>query len=348
VRIAVVGAGVVGLSVTAQLIARGVDVTCFERSGVVMGERSAGTSRIFRLAHAAPDLVWLAQLSRDGFRQWEAAADVRMVGKQGCALSLADLPVWTAAMEAADAPFEVVEGSSERLRVPAVVLPEAALIDPSGGVIDVDAVRTYLAACARHAVMSEPVYAIDDGGSVWSPSRRASFDAVLVAAGAGTLPLAEQVGIYVPSTLVHHVRFTFPIDDSSDWQCWIDKPAAGMGTYQHLSGPGQWSVGGAVPPELVAWEVGRKSASEASRDAVTRYVRERLIAEPTVIESLYCTTVPNLGDGFTIHRSGAVLAISGDNLFKLAPLLGEVLADACLDGSTPTTDELAASTRSRA
>jgi sarcosine oxidase len=350
VRIAVVGAGVVGLSVTAGLLARAADVTCYERSGVVMGERSAGSSRIFRLAHATPGLVRLAQRSRDAFREWEAAAGVRMVGAQECALSAGDLPVWAAAMEAAGARFEVVEGTSERLRVPAVTPPATALLDPSGGVIAVDAVRAYLAAQAGHAVVPEPVYAVEDAATravVWSPSGRAAFDVVLIAAGAGTLPIAEQVGIYVPSALAHHVRFTFPIDDTRDWQCWVDKPADGMSTYQHQSGPGMWSVGGSVDPALVTWEVGRDAAAEASRDAVTRFVRERLVVEPRIVDSLYCTTVPNLGDGFTVHRSGSVLAISGQNLFKLAPLLGDVLAGACMDGSTPTVDELAA-TSSRA
>jgi sarcosine oxidase len=341
VRIAVVGAGVVGLSVTARLLARGADVTCYERSGSVMGERSAGSSRIFRLAHPTPALVRLAQRSRAGFGQWEAAAGGRMVGTQKCALSLTDLAVWASAMENAGAPFEVIDGPSERLRVPAVKPPAAALVDPSGGVIDVDAVRVHLVAQAGHTVVHEPVHAVDDAGSTWSPSGRAVFDAVLIAAGAGTPPLAEQVGISVPSTLAHHVRFTFPIADTRAWQCWIDKPADGLGTYQHQSEPGTWAVGGSLDPSKVAWEVGRHAATEASREAVTAYVREHLVVEPTVLESLHCTTVSGLGDGFTVHRSGAVVTISGENLFKLAPLLGEVLADACLAGSTPTVEELA-------
>lgn len=341
-----VGAGVVGLSVTARLLARGVHVTCFERSDCLMSERSAGSSRIFRIAHATPDLVRLAQRSRDGFREWESAADARMVGAQECALSVTDLPAWAAAMGAVGAPFELVDGESGRLQVPAVTPPARALVDSAAGVIDVDAVRSHLAARAGHAVVHEPVYAVEDaaaGASVWSRSGRASFDAVLIAAGAGTFPLAEQVGICVPSSLAHHVRCTFPIADAVAWQCWIDRPADGMSTYQHQSGPRTWAVGGSVDPAKVAWEVGRNAATEASREAVTRHVRERLVVEPRVVESLYCTTVPNLGDGFTVRRSGSVVAISGDNLFKLAPLLGEVLASACLDGSTPSVEELAAS-----
>jgi sarcosine oxidase len=345
VRVAVVGGGVVGLSATASLLARGADVTCYERSGAVMNERSAGSSRIFRLAHPTPALVRLAQRARAGFRSWEESTGTQIVSAHECVMSTTDVPVWAAAMEAAGTPYDVVDGSSKRLRLPAVAPPDTALVDPSGGVIDVDAVRAYLAAITGEAVVHEPVYALEEatsGALVWMPSGKGRFDTVLVAAGAGTLPIAAQVGIYTPSVLAHHVRFTFPIDRSVEWQCWIDKPADGVGTYQHQSGPGLWSVGGHVDPELVAWEVGRDAATDASREAVTRYVRERLSVEPRVVNSLYCTTVPNLGDGFTIRRNGSVLAIYGDNLFKLAPALGDVLASACVDGSTPSVEELAA------
>lgn len=340
-RVAVVGAGIVGMSATAALLARGVDVTCYERSGAVMAERSAGSSRIFRFAHTSPALVRLAQAARAGFRAWEERAGTQMIGDEECVVSTPDVADRAAAMESAGVPYELVDGPSERLRVPAAAPPAAAVVDPSGGVIDVDAVRAHLVARAGHAVVPEPVSAVEDA-AVWTPAGRTDVDAVVLAAGCGTPPLAEQVGIAVPRTLAHHVRFTFPIAVSGPWRCWIDKPADAPGTYQHLTGPGRWSVGGAVDPALTAWEVGREAAAEASRDAVTRYVRDRLLAEPRVVESLYCTHVPDLGDGFTLHRSGNVVALTGENLFKFAPLLGEVLAQACLEGTTPTLEELAA------
>ena len=71
-RVAVVGAGVVGLSTTAALLERGADVVCFERAGGPMTERSAGSSRIFRLAHGDPELVALARTARAGFERWQA------------------------------------------------------------------------------------------------------------------------------------------------------------------------------------------------------------------------------------------------------------------------------------
>jgi len=342
VRVAVVGAGVVGLSTTAALLERGVDAVCYERSGVVMSERSAGSSRIFRLAHPTPELVRLAQSARVGFREWEKIAGTPMVSTSGCVISGDTASGWAAAMKEAAAPYEVVDGASERLRLPVREPPSEALLDPSGGVVDVDAVRAHLGALTRGAVVGEHVYALEAdsiGASVWSPTGKARFDVVVVAAGAGTSPLAAQVGIYTPSALAHHVRFSFPVDRCEVWQCWIDTPTAGLGTYQHQSGPGVWSVGGHLDPAATAWEVGPDAATTASRKTVLRYVREHLKVEPRIVESLYCATTPDLGDGFEIRRNGSILAIYGENLFKFAPLLGDVLATACANGSTPSVRE---------
>jgi sarcosine oxidase len=289
-KVAVVGAGVVGLSAAACLGRAGVDVVCFERSVSVMGERSAGSSRIFRLAHAEPDLVRLAMLAQDGFARWAAEADAPMVDCSECVIGGVDMVDRAAAMDAAGAQYEIVDAPSPRVRLPAVAAPSPVLVDPAGGVIDVDTLRAFLVVQTGHVVVHEPVYALDcDAGGaarVWSPSGGSRYDAVIIAAGAGTSALAAQVGIYTPPSLAHHVRFTFPIEDSSRWQAWIDSPVEGMGTYQHRSGPGQWSIGGSLDPVLTAWEVGRDKATTASQEAVLDYVRERLRVQPTILDSL--------------------------------------------------------------
>src|SRR4051794_7608624 len=59
-RIAVVGAGVVGLAVSYELVRHGRDVRCFE-AAQPMSARSVGDARIFRLAHATPTLVAAAE-----------------------------------------------------------------------------------------------------------------------------------------------------------------------------------------------------------------------------------------------------------------------------------------------
>jgi len=166
------------------------------------------------------------------------------------------------------------------------------------------------------------------------------FDAVVLAAGAGTAALAADVGVDLPSALQHHARFTFALPDRPR-PAWIDAPPTGLRTYQHRSGPGRWSVGGTVDAAAVAWEVGPQEATRASREAVLRFARERLTVVPEVVETLYCTHAPDTGDGITFARSGAVLAVWGENLMKFAPVLGDALAAAAVDGSTPSVRELA-------
>lgn len=345
-RVAVVGAGVVGMSTTAALLDAGVEAVCFERSGAVMGERSAGASRIFRFAHGDPDLVRLAEEARDGFARWAGRAGRPMVDPCGCVVSGGDAADRAAAMEKVGAAFELVEPGSDRLHLPATVTAEPVLVDPEGGVVDVDAVRAFLVGRVGRAVVPAAVEAVETttaGASVRTDTGTERFDAVVLAAGAGTSALAAQVGIGTPAELVHHFRATFPfVEGAVRPQSWIDNPAGGLHTYQHRSGPGRWSVGGTLDPALVAWEVGRDAAVAASREVLLAYARERLAVEPRIVEGLYCTHIPGAGDGIKFRRSGQVLAVDGDNLMKFAPVLGESLAAAAVDGSTPVVPELAA------
>lgn len=327
-RVAVVGAGVVGLSAAAALLERGAEVVCYERAGEPMAERSVGSSRIFRLAHREPELVRLAADARAGFERWAERAGRPMIVPSGCVISGADVPVWAAAMEAAAAPLEL-RPDAEQLRLPTRRPPAEALLDPSGGVVDVDAVREFLTGLTGRALRLEAVEAVDADGHVWARSGSSRFDVVLLAAGAGTSELAARVGIAVPAELEHHARFTFPVDAAVAWRSWIDLPAAGLGTYQHASGPGRWAVGGHLDPAATAWPVGRDAATAVSRDAVLEYAREHLAVEPRIVETVYCTPTPGLGDGFRIQRADRVVAVHGENLFKLAPVLGTALAAAC-------------------
>ena len=271
-----------------------------------------------------------------------------MVIGSECVITGSDMADRAAAMAGAGAEYELIGTGSGRLRLPVVEEPAAALVDVAGGVVDVDAVRAFLTARAGAAVVRERVYALDIAATgaavVTSDGGTVEYDAVILAAGANTSHLAAQVEIYTPPLLAHHARFTFPVDGDG-WQSWIDKPLNGMGTYQHQAGPGLWAVGGHVDPSLTAWEVGREAAIEASRAALLDYVRGRLTVEPRIVESVYCTTVPNLGDGVEFRRNGPILAVYGDNLMKLAPVLGTALAEAAVADTTPSVAELAATPR---
>lgn len=267
-----------------------------------------------------------------------------MVINSQCVISGVDMVARADAMAEAGADYELVVSGSDRLRLPVQTQLSAALVDVDGGVVDVDAVRDFLPARVVESVISEPVreLAITPAGTVKvtaAPTVK-EYDSLVLAAGVNTTYLAAQVGIYTPSTIAHHVRFTFRTADR-DWQSWVDKPAGGFGTYQHRARPGLWAIGGNIDPAFERWEIGKEGTIAASREAVLDYVKKHLTVEPTIVESLYCTKVPDLGDGVQFRRNGPVVTVYGDNLMKFAPVLGDALAEAVVTKSTPTAADLA-------
>ncbi|XVV08731.1 FAD-dependent oxidoreductase [Actinoplanes sp. CA-131856] len=330
-KVAVIGGGVVGLSATAALLRRGAEVRCYE-AGEPMGERSAGDTRIFRLAHTYPDMVELAARSRALFAEWGPS----LIDEVGTVVSGLEAGNWAAAMAAAGATHEMVEPGSSRLRLPATTFTGPALLDPAGGVIRVDRIRAYLLAAVGDRLRTAHVDAVEEfpaGVRIHAGTDVDTFDAAVICAGAGTSALAAGAGIDTPPALEHHLRVSFPIRPGAPepLQCWITED-----TYQHLAAPGTWAVGADVDSALVAWDRGRPAAEQASLELLTAYVTEHLpFVEPRPIARVYCTHDPALGDGLQFARNGRVLATYGENLMKFAPLLGELLAQSSLDGSLP-------------
>jgi sarcosine oxidase len=343
VRIGVVGAGITGLATAFELLRRGHEVRCYE-AATPMAARSVGDTRIFRLAHQRPELVEWAVRARAGWTAWSAAAGSPLVGSEGTVVG-GDVDLWAAAMAAAGAPHRVTE---ERPGLPAPQAGGPFLLDPGGGVIRAAGTGRFLLERVRAAVVPRQVdrVEVDGGRAVLVTTDGAEgfdaeeFDSVVLAAGAGTAVLAEQVGIAVPAAQHHHVRFTFPLRDPDRVPpCWIDRSGAwraGFGSYAHLAGPGRWAIGGHHPDLDETWPAGREAVTDGSRELVTAYVAEHVTgAVPEPVDSVHCAYPPGLGDGVGAGRSAAVLAVWGDNLFKLAPVLAEVLADAAVDRSLP-------------
>jgi sarcosine oxidase len=341
VRVAVVGAGVVGLSTTLALRDLGADVTCFE-AVAPMSQRSAGASRIFRLAHGMPELVALAQAACRGYDTWSRLAGAELIRPVGTAVAGADVPAWSAAMTAAGAAHHLREGVAG-LGLPVRSLAGPVLHDPAGGVLDARATGEFLVAAARPVIVAEPVRRIEQLATttrVRCAGGWREFDACVVVAGAGSPALLAQVGLRQPGPRYHHVRLTFPLRDGARRPpCLIDKSQSwrpGYTTYQHLTGPGRWAVGAHVDPAEAAWELGRERVAATSRRRTLDYLRDNLDGvDGRIVEELYCSVGTGWGDGFGVQRSGGVLALYGDNLFKLAPVLGQLLAAAALSGDTP-------------
>ncbi|WP_214401924.1 FAD-dependent oxidoreductase [Pseudonocardia lacus] len=337
-RIAVIGAGVVGLATAAELLVRGHDVGCYE-SGAPMAARSVGDTRIFRLAHQRPELVEWAARARERWSAWGERAGRPLVGDEGTVVS-GDIDAWAAAMSAAGAPFEVTDAPPA---LPAAAAGGPFLRDPTGGVVRAADTGRFLLDVVGPALIGETVEELRPVGGVVevaSATRTATFDAVVVAAGTGTPALAAQVGVAVPDALVHHTRFTFALrDPGAVPPAWIDRSGSwrpGFGSYGHLVGPGRWAIGAHSDQLDESWESGREAVELRSRELVTAYVAEHVTgALPEVVETVYCASPPGLGDGVRAAVAGAVVVVWGDNLFKFAPVLGPALADAALDREVP-------------
>ena len=81
-EVAVVGAGIVGLSTTYALQRRGIEVRCFESARPGAGQ-SAGRTRIFRHAHVRPELALFAAEAGGVWHEWERDFGVSLLGREG-------------------------------------------------------------------------------------------------------------------------------------------------------------------------------------------------------------------------------------------------------------------------
>lgn len=335
-RVAVVGAGVIGLSTTAALLRAGAEVVCFE-AGAAMSRRSVGSGRIVRLAHRDAHLVDKARSSVDIWAEWSAEAGVALIDQVGLVVC-GDVDEDASAMAAAGAPFSITESDAD-LSLPGKSLPGPFLVDPAGGVVDAKRVGQVLVEWAGDALVRDEVVRIEqigDGVRVVGSAGTTDVDACVVAAGADTAKLAAPLGFAVETELFHHLRLTFPLRDPAVRPPSLivrpDHWRPGIRTYQLLVGPGQWAVGSyGGSPELFGWEVGRERAIAVQRDLLIDYVRECLDAVvPEPVDQVYCTPIVDAHDGYTLESVGAVHVVTGDNLFKLAPLIGRELATAAL------------------
>jgi sarcosine oxidase len=342
VRVAVIGAGVVGLATAQQLLLRGVEVDCYEAEAPMAG-RSLGDTRIFRLLHADPELAALAMQAKEGWQEWSAMAGKTLVGSEGVLVSGQPAYAWHQATEAAGASVQFSEGLPASCEVPAHRPVGPFAYDAAGGVIDVRSTGEFLVRQLGHRLIAEPVVAIEANGErariVTAHRDTSYYDAVVVAAGAGTPKLAADAGVRLPDRLERHVRFTFRLEAAITPPCWIERSEAwrsGFTSYSQLTSPTTWAIGAGLPASDVAWELGADEVERRSRAAVVAYVEEALNGvAPTPIDKIACDVTLPGGDGFDAEMIGPIVFVWGDNLFKFAPWLGRQLAKAAVNGEVP-------------
>lgn len=348
-RVGVVGAGIVGLAAAWELEQRGIEFDVFEY-GAPGGGQSRGESRIFRHAHDDPRLIELALRSRRMWREWEHQFGVQLISPDGVVSIGPGLTDQLELMREVEPGIRAREISPARLREILPILSPydgRIVLEEEGGAIRTRLTIASLIQRVGTCLIPVKVDAVEilDGGqaAIRAGGIRRVYDAVIVCAGLGTDRLAVLNEVAIPVQVDAQIRVTYPIrPDRHQGMASIRDRSGGHGADgiygSPVRGDSHYSVGlsqtGAVSANgLIDWDqMGRlaRRTDDWVREAMPGLDADRG-------ESLTCwvTRMPWSSDGFGIWQRGPVFHLVGNNLFKLAPLLAEVLADAAVDGFVP-------------
>jgi sarcosine oxidase len=320
VKVAVVGAGVMGLATAWRLVQRGADVTVYEQFELGHSKGSShGPTRIFRLAYGEPEWVELAREALDGWRELEAESGERLLELHGLVEVVTDLEESSAAaLDACGVEWERLDGEEAERRFPVrVPAPSFAVLQPQAGSVRADGA---LAALARLVDVREHtrIEKLDD----------LDADVVVVTAGPWVNELVQ------PPLQVKVTRETvcyFRLDDPRPVPALVSfKPEQHAHDMYSLWDPVHGLKAGAhhAGAEVEPGETGEPDRALVER--ITDWARRSwLLADPDPVGAETCiyTTTPD--QRFVLERRGRIVvgsACSGHG-FKFAPVVGQRLAD---------------------
>lgn len=342
-EVAVVGAGIVGLSVAEALGQRGVAVSLWE-SGEPGAGQSAGAGRIFRRLHADPDLLRLVDRARLGWLAWGERAGEPLLEPAGWLRRGGDRTPELAALGAVElAPAQALD------RLPLLAPQRGPLLfDPAAGSLRADravaALAGWTVGIRRHAAVRR-IRPLTDGVALDTTAGEHRCARCLICAGAGTDALAQTAGLEFRQQRRAHLRLTFRLrrPGPAPLPAWSDRSGDfGELVYGVPDGPDRYALGLA---NLTGYPEVPGPAPEIPPGADLTGVRRRIIRyaaaafpgldpEPVAEVARLTTGLPGRDDdAFELRWDGPVAAFGGGNLFKFAPVLGPALADAVLAGS---------------
>jgi sarcosine oxidase len=301
--------------------------------GLAGAGQSAGVARGFRHLHSRPEQIAQAVRARAGWDGWSERAGEPLIGDEGALRLGGDVEADAARLRAAGADGAVVAAAGARH--PALA-PDAGplLWDPRGGAIRARRTVEWLCRELGERVRRTEVHAVGAGRIATSEGAVPCAHAVLCA-GAGT----ERLWPRVAMRRFVHLRISFESSHAGG-ATWADRSDRfGALAYGVADGPGRFALGLA---ELEAQpRPDDPSADRVPADAELGTVRRRLHAYaraafpglgPPVDEVVRLLTVlpGDDEDAYTVERDERITVVAGHNLFKLAPVLGQEIADATI------------------
>ena len=317
-RVAVVGAGVMGCATAWALSERGADVTLHEQFELDHDRGSShGRTRIFRVAY--PEVEWI-RFAQDAYAGWREL-DPDLLGLYGLIELVADPELTSArALDQCGVPYRLLD--SDEVRAQGAILPEGwtALLTTDAGVVFADR--------ARHAFLEAARVDVETNSRVESTDELEA-DVVVVTAGSWVRELVPDVPVTVTrETVAYFKREGPPPLSIVD----LNAETGGHGMYS-LHDPVHGLKAGAHHAGAEADPDADGAPDPAIVERIAAWVRERFpYVDPDPVEAQTCLYTTTADQQFVLERRGRVVigsACSGHG-FKFAPAVGRRLADLAL------------------
>jgi sarcosine oxidase len=363
----VIGLGGIGSAAACWLADRlGDDVLGLEQ--FELGHRNGASqdhSRIIRLSYHTPGYVRLAKRAYETWAAVEQEADIRIVTRTG-GLDLAPresaipLSEYTSSMDAEGVPYEQLDASEIMRRWPqwrltddheGLFQADAGIADPNrGNAAHQRLAKDHGATLVEHARVAalrdtggEIEVVVDDDGGVYRA------DQLVIAADAWTNELLRSFDRRLPLTVTREqVTWFTPLDPPAFtperfpiW-IWEDEPSFyGFPTYGEPGPKVGQDVGGRETTATTRSFEPDQDALGRVRDFLATYLPGALGPEISTKTCLYTLTPDRdfVLDRLSDHPN-VLVALGAAHAYKYASVLGRILAELVVDGSTSSQSEI--------